>query len=205
MILGTYIAFDINLSFFDVIIFSVLFWAIYRGYTRGSIIHSVALLVLVAGTVIAAKFSYFIYDFFTMRAKIPLVNLPVIIFSILFILAVLGSHFVANKVIGNIGKTPKGMTNRVLGIFVNLVKYLFMISIVLIFIFKLDASFNFIHKKEKERTNFFYPVLSIAPSAFRVLRFPEIDPVPLSKPKEFEKYKRNEQTTTGGGVNIDDF
>ena len=178
---------DAGVSLFDFLITIVLIWAVYRGYKRGSIIHSVALLVLLAGIVVSAKVSYMFYGFLADRSRIPLINLPVIIFAVLFVFSVIGAHFVANKVTGNVGKEPKGFTNKILGILVNVVKYLFMTSIVLIFIFKLDASFEFIHKNEKQRTKLYYPVLSIAPSAFKILRFPEINPVPIGKPEEVKR------------------
>lgn len=189
---------DVGLSLFDFLISVVLFWAVYRGYKRGAIIHSVALLVLLGGIVISAKLSYMFYNFLSERARIPIVHLPVIIFSLFFILTILGAHFTANKVMGNIGKTPKGLINKLLGIIVNTVKYLFMISVVLVFIYKIDASFNFINQNEKTRTKLYYPVLSIAPSAFKILRFPEINPVPTGKPEEI---KRQEELRD----NLDDF
>ena len=173
----------INLpAFTDIIIYLFLFWAIYRGYMRGAIIHSVALLVLLAAIGVSAKLSYFVYEYIQDRARVTLYNLPVILFLILSVFSVIGAHFTANKVIGNIGKTPKGMLNRTLGVFVNITKYLFMISIVSIMIFKLDANFSVINDKEKERTRLFYPILNIAPTVFKPLRFKEIHPVPTHKP-----------------------
>ena len=154
---------------------------------RGAIIHSVALLVLLAAIGISAKLSYFVYDYIQDKARVTLFNLPVIIFLLLSIPSVIGAHFTANKVIGNIGKTPKGSLNRVLGVLVNVTKYLFMISIVLIMVFKLDANFSILSDKEKERTRLFYPILNIAPSIFRPLRFQEIHPVPTHKPDGIDR------------------
>ena len=189
---------DIGLSLFDLLITVVLFWAIYRGYKRGAIIHSVALLVLLGGIIVSAKLSYMFYNFLSERSRIPLVHLPVVLFAVLFFLTVIGAHFTANKVTGSIGENPKGMTDRLLGVLVNVVKYLFMTSVVLVFIFKIDASFDFIHKDEKAKTRLYYPVLSVAPSAFRILRFPEINPVPYGKPEEI---KREEDLK----LDLDDF
>lgn len=178
---------DIGISFLDFLLSLVLFWAIYRGYKRGAIIHSVALLVLLAGIGISGKLSYLIYDYMQERARVTLYNLPVILFFIFSVLSVIGAHFVANKVTANIGKEPKGFTNKLLGAGVNVVKYLYMSSIVLIMLFKLDANFDFIHPKEKERTILFYPVLRIAPATFKMLEFREIHPVPKSKPDRYEE------------------
>jgi len=178
---------DIGISFLDFLITIVLFWAIYRGYKHGAIVHSVALLVLLAGIGISGKLAYFIHDFMQERARVTLYNLPVIVFTILATISIIGAHFTANKVVGNIGPKPKGGLNRVLGVAVNIVKYLYMISLALIVIFKLDANFDFIHSKEKERTKLFYPVLHIAPATFKMLEFRELHPVPASKPGVFKE------------------
>ncbi len=181
-------------SLFDILIVLTLGWAIYRGYKRGSIVHSVALLVLLGGVFMAAYLSYKIYGVINYRSRVQLVHLPVIIFSILYVGVVYGAHFVADKVTGNIGEDAKGRTNKLLGILVNIGKYLFMISIVLMFIFKLDATYNFISPEEKKETSLYYPVLKVAPTVFRILRFPEINPIPDFKPIEYqdstERYER---------------
>ncbi len=187
---------DVGVSLFDFLIVIVLLWSLWRGYKRGAIIHSVALLVLFAGILLSAKLSYWLYDYLSERSRVPIINFPVIFFAILFIPIVVGSHYTASKVTANIGPEPKGLINKLLGMAVNFVKYLFMTSVVLIFIFKIDASHDFINKNERKRTKLFYPVLSIAPSAFNILSFPENHPVPLGKPEEI---KNKEE------INLDDF
>ncbi len=177
---------DIGLSFLDVIISLTLFWAIYRGYKQGAIIHSVALLVLLAGIGISGKISYAIYDYMQERARVTLYNLPVILFFLFSVLSVIGAHFVARKVTANVGGAPKGFVNKLLGVAVNVVKYLYMMSIVLIMFFKLDANFDFIHEKEQHRTKLYYPILRIAPATFKMLEFRELYPVPMEKPRKFQ-------------------
>lgn len=177
---------NLNISFFDFLIVIILFWAVYRGYIRGAIIHSVSLLVLLAGIVISAKIAYSISDYMQERSRIPLYNLPLILFGILYIGAVVGAHITTQKVIGNIGKEPKGMANRIMGVFVSITKYLYMISVILIFVYKLDSNLNFINQNEKKKTVFFYRVLSIAPTTFKILIFPEIYPIPVKTPEEIK-------------------
>ncbi|MEA2041786.1 MAG: CvpA family protein [Bacteroidota bacterium] len=173
---------DIGLSFWDFVITVALFWAVFKGYRRGAIVHSVMLLVLLAGIGIAAKLSYGIYAGVQDKARVPLYNMPVVIFALLFIVAVVGSHIIGNKVMDNVGKTPRGFTNRILGIAVSVVKYLFILSASLIIIYKIDINYEFISQDEKSRTKLFYPVMNIAPSAFKILRFQEVHPIPKKKP-----------------------
>ena len=187
------IYFDFQLSFIDFIIVVVLFWAIYRGYARGAIIHSVALLVLLAGIGISSKLSYLIYDLVQSRARVSLYHLPVFIFAFLLVPSVYVSHLVSKKVIGNIGKVPQGMINRMLGIAVNVVKYLYIMSAVLILVYKLDASYDYIHLEEKKRSRLYFPVLSIAPSTFKSLKFPEIHPIPIGKTDYIRRQEENEK------------
>jgi len=187
-IMPSILAADLLLSFslFDGLITITLLWAVWRGYKRGSIVHSVALLVLLGGVFLAALLSYQIYYVFSDIARVPLVHMPVIVFSVLFVGVVYGAHYTADKVTGNIGKEATGKTNKGLGVIVNIAKYLFMTSIVLTFIFKLDATYDLITPAEKKETSLYYPVLKIAPTVFRILKFPEINPVPSAKPIEYQ-------------------
>ncbi len=183
---------NIGLSFWDFLISVILLWAIYRGYRKGVIVHSVTLLVLLVGTAFSAKIGYGIFYTVQDRARVPLYNMPIVIFAILFVIAVFVSHFVGGKVMKNLGKPQLGFTNRMLGVGVNLIKYLFMISVCLILIFKLDSNYEFISKEEKARTKLFFPVMNIAPSVFRILRFPEVNPVPYDKPSYMEEMQDDE-------------
>ncbi len=181
-------------AFLDVIICLILFWAIYRGYMRGAIVHSVALLVLFVAIGISVKLSYSIYEYLQDKARITLYNLPVILFSVFAVFSVIGTHFVTNKVIKSVGETVKGKKiNQGIGVGLNVLKYLFLISIASIIIFKLDANFAIINEKEKEKTSLFYPILNIAPTVFSTLRFNEIHPVPSGRP---EKIKRETDEET---------
>jgi len=178
---------DIGLSFLDVLISLVLFWAIYRGYKRGAITHAVSLLVLLVGLGVSASLSYALYGYMQERARVPLNNLPVILVFVFSVFSVIGAHYVANKVAQNVGGEPKGFVNKLLGAFVNIVKYLYMTSVVLIMLFKIDVNYDFIHEKEQARTKLYYPILNIAPSTFKLLRFDEHGPhpVPSEKPCKF--------------------
>ncbi len=177
---------NIGLSFWDFLITIIMIWAIYRGYVKGAIVHAVTLLVILAGIAISARVAYTVFDMTQTQFRVPLYNMPVVIFGTLFTFTVFLAHFVGNKVIANLGKTALGIKNRLLGILINVIKYLFMLSIALIMIFKIDANHEFISQTEKERTKFFFPVMNIAPSIFKSLRFPEVNPIPHSKPTYLE-------------------
>ncbi len=189
--------FNFHLSFIDFFIVVVLFWAIYKGYMRGAIIHSVSLLVLLACIGLSSKLSYLIYDIVQTRSNVKLFYMPVFIFGFLLIPSFYLSYFVSVKVIGNIGKSPQGLINRMLGVAVCVVKYLYIMSTLFIFLYKLDFSYQFIHKNEKDRSALFYPVLSIAPATFKSLVFSEIYPVPKNRKEYKEHLKKESQKNSG--------
>jgi hypothetical protein len=143
--------------------------------------------MLLAGIVISAKLSYAISDYMQERARIPLYNLPLVLFGIFFIISVIATHFVTNKVHNNSGANSSGMGNRFIGVFVNATKYIYLMSVVLIFVYKIDSNLNFIHQNEKKKTFFYYKILSVAPGTFKILVFPEIYPIPIGRPEELQK------------------
>lgn len=194
MFLG--ISLNLEISFIDFLIVITLFWAIYKGYMRGAIIHSVALLVLLAGIGLSSKLAYIVYDIVQLRSNSRFFYFPVFVFAFLMIPTVYLSYLVSKKVIGNIGKTPQGMINRVLGVVVCVIKYLYIMSTAFIFIYKLDVSYEFIHKNEKIRSALYYPILRIAPATFKSLYFYEIYPVPKNKEEDLFNEDDLNQTDT---------
>ena len=164
---------DINtaISFIDIFIGLVLIWAIYKGYKRGAIVHSISLLVIVLGIALFGSASSQISDYIQDRTTISIDNAHYYIFVILFLGTIWLSDFIANKVEQNTTSNPKAVLNIILGILISSVKYLFLLSVFLLFISQIDNSYNFISSKEKNASNLYEIVKNIAPETIRTVDF----------------------------------
>ncbi|RLD71717.1 MAG: hypothetical protein DRJ10_19190 [Bacteroidetes bacterium] len=173
---------DLHVSLFDFIIVGIMIWGIYKGYIQGFIIQTIALFVLLAGVFVGTKLSMVIYEMVIDKSMVSLPNFPIIIFAIMFGFIVFASNYVALIVQKQVVSLPKPITTRVLGAFFGAIKYMFIISIMLIFIDRLDSGYPFVTPKEKSRTILYEPFRKFAPTILSRLKFEVTEhqyPLPL--------------------------
>ncbi len=164
---------DINtaFSFIDVFIVLVLIWAIYKGYKRGPIVHALSLLVIVLAIAVFGAVSNSIAEYIKDRATVSMENLHHYIFIILFLASVWLSNLIGDKIEKSVGAKPKGILNIVLGIIASSLKYLYLLSIFLLYFAQADSSFNILSYTEKRETKLYKAVKNIAPSTIKTVNF----------------------------------
>jgi len=167
---------DLHVSLFDFLISGVMIWGIYKGYVQGFIIQTIALFVLLAGVFVGVKLSMSFYNIIIDKSTVALPNFPVIVFAIMFGFIVFASNYIALVVQKQVISIPKPITTRVLGAFFGAIKYMFIISVMLIFVNRLDKNFEIVTDKEKSRTILYQPFSKFAPTILPRLRFPVNEP-----------------------------
>ena len=174
---------DLHVSLFDFLISGIMIWGIYKGYVQGFIIQTIALFVLLAGVFVALKLSVSFYDAVIDKSTVALPNFPVIMFAVIFGFIVFASNYVALLVQKQVMSIPKPITTRILGAFFGGLKYMFIISIMLSFVDRLDNNFEIVTEKEKSRTIFYQPFLNFAPTILPRLRFQMKEPQLMEIPE----------------------
>jgi len=168
---------DINIntaiSFLDVFIVIVLIWAIFKGYKRGPVVHAVSLLIIVVGIALFGAISTSIADYIRDRATVTLDNLHFIVFAVLFIATTWLANFISNKVDTAGGSKPKGIGSIALGILASVIKYLYILSISLLFFAQFNRGSNMVDVTEENRTKLYTTVKGIAPSTIKTVSFLE--------------------------------
>lgn len=166
------VEFDAAISFFDIFIVLVLIWAIYKGFKRGPVVHAISLLILIAGIAIFGYMSEGIAEYIRERTRTQenLPNLHFTIFAVLFSATIWLSNFVGDKIEKGAGK-PKGILNIALGILASVIKYLYLLSILLLFFSQIDKSYNLVGSKEKGNSKLYKTVKSIAPDTIKTVAF----------------------------------
>ena len=174
---------DLHVSLFDFLISGIMIWGIYKGYVQGFIIQTISLFVLLAGVFVALKLSVSFYDAVIDKSTVALPNFPVIMFAVMFGFIVFASNYVALLVQKQVMSIPKPITTRILGAFFGGLKYMFIISIMLSFVDRLDNNFEIVTEKEKSRTIFYQPFLNFAPTILPRLRFQTKEPQLMEIPE----------------------
>jgi len=164
---------DINtaISFIDIFIGIILIWAIYKGVKRGAIVQSISLLVIIIGIALFGSASTQISNYLQDRTFVQIDNAHYYIFIILFAATIWLSNFISNKVEENVSSNQRGIPNIMLGIVANSIKYLYFLSILLLFVSQLDDAYDFISSKEKNASNLYEIVKNIAPETIRTIDF----------------------------------
>ncbi|NTW33552.1 MAG: CvpA family protein [Bacteroidetes bacterium] len=154
------------MNYIDIILAIPLVWFIYKGFTHGLIIEVSSLLGLVLGVYIGLNFSFYISDALNLTSQYA----PLISFAITFILIVFLIYLLAKLLEKSINVLALGFLNKLSGAFFGLLKIAFIISILLMFINKI----NIIPQNAKNESLLYPTVSAFAPLIIPKLHFEDI-------------------------------
>ena len=181
-------------SLFDFLIVAILGWGIYNGYKRGFVVQVISLFALLASIFIAVKLTDLIHIYLSDKSTVKLNQLPVILFTIFFGLIVWETHIVAQKVEASVGDLKQTTWTKGLGALFAAVKYLFIVGIFLIFLYRLNVNFDYIPQAEKNRTHLFKPIRKIPPLIFPYLEFNTVHYQPFLIPEDENTPETTDET-----------
>jgi membrane protein required for colicin V production len=167
------------------LVFAMLFlWSAYRGFTKGFIVQLATLGALLLGILGAVMFSDFTSSLIIKKFEVSGQYLPIISFAVTFIVIVVAVHILAKLLNKLIDAIALGVVNRLFGVLFSMLKYAFIISIILVLINKADDKYHFIPEETKENSLLYKPLSNFAPLIFPYLNFDKIR-------EEFEEEKGN--------------
>ncbi|WP_439183019.1 CvpA family protein [Carboxylicivirga taeanensis] len=160
------------MNYFDIVAGILLILAIVKGFKNGLVIELASLAALVLGLFGAIKFSNITEQFLINHISSSYIG--IIAFIATFIAIVIGVHLVAKVVDTLVSAIALGMVNRVLGAIFSLLKYAFIISVIIAILGSFEKSYSIIPEKQKSTSHLYEPLRSIAPSIFPYLQFNEV-------------------------------
>lgn len=173
------------MNYIDIILAIPLVWAIYRGFTKGFIIEIASLIAIVLGVYGAIHFSYFISDLLKLHSPYS----PLISFAVTFLIIVIVIFLFAKMLEKSINLLALGIFNKLAGAFFSLLKMAFIISVLLIFVNKLDSKINIISKETRNESLLYQPISAIAPLVIPKLNFEEIEKAMNAPPVKKDSLK----------------
>ncbi|QQS52433.1 MAG: CvpA family protein [Bacteroidota bacterium] len=156
---------------FDIFFLLVFIWAIYRGYTKGLIMQLATLAALFLGIFGAIKLADFTSAQLTQKFDISGQYLPIISFTLIFIIIVVLVHLIGFLVEKLAQATAMGIPNRIAGSFFAIVRYAFMISVLLVLVNKMHSKYAFMPEEKMKQSYLYKPLSKLAPAVFPYLRF----------------------------------
>lgn len=160
------------MNYFDIITGIILILAIIKGLKNGLIIELSSLAALVLGLFGAIKFSNITESYLV--EHIDSAYIGIIAFITTFVLIVVGIHLLAKAIDKLVKAIALGMVNRVLGAIFSVLKYAFIISVVLAILGSFERSFSIIPESQRDTSHLYEPLRSIAPSVFPYLQFNDV-------------------------------
>lgn len=156
---------------FDVIFLIILSWAVYKGYKRGFILQAATLAALILGIFGAVKFSDSTTFFLRNTLSIDGEYMPIISFAVTFLGIVIGIHFLARISEKLLQAISLNFINRLLGIIFNLIKYAFIISVILVVLNGVNRRVPFLTEEKINESVLYKPLSLLAPLIFPYLQF----------------------------------
>jgi len=161
-----------NATIFDVIVIGLLVLGAFRGYINGLISSAASLAALLVGVWGAIKFSDSIAGFLSRWMHAGERTTNIIAFAVTFVLIVIAIHLIAKALEGLAEASALGTTNKVFGSAFGVLKAALLISIALVVINAVRPTFISVELKEKSL--FYKPIGSFAPTIFHKLKFEEL-------------------------------
>lgn len=158
------------MNYLDIILTVPLVWGVFRGFRKGLVIEVASLIAAVAGVWGAVHFSYFISDTLNLTSPYS----PLISFAITFVIIVIIVFVLAKLIEKSINLLALGFLNKLAGAFFGMLKFAFLLSILLLIIGKASINKPLV-PEEDQKASLLYPhVSAVAPYIIPKLNFEEI-------------------------------
>jgi membrane protein required for colicin V production len=150
-----------------------ILWFGYKGFTKGFIIEIASLAALMLGLYGGIRFSGFVASYISKWFEIKSDYIPLISFSVTFLLIVLVVFLVAKGVDKLVKSAALGLPNRIAGAIIGAAKIIVIISVILLLVNKYDKNGLFLKDEIRKNSLLYNPiselVVKVYPSVSKAL------------------------------------
>jgi membrane protein required for colicin V production len=159
------------MNYLDVALALPLLYGVYRGFTKGLIISVASLAALVLGVFAAVYFSSFFGGYINKWFHPDPKHLKVLSFAVTFILVVIVVRLIGWGLDKMIKAVALGFANRLLGVLFSVLKWAFILSVLISIMDSTLTTKNLINEQSKQESILYRPISKIAPFVFPFLKF----------------------------------
>jgi len=146
------------MNYFDIIFVIPLLWGAYKGFTKGFVLEIASFLALGLGVWGGLKFSYLSAKYLSKLFNISEKLMPLISFSVVFIIIVIAVFLLAKVLQSVLKKAALGLVNRLLGLVFGILKFAFILSVILNLVNVFNKEVEFITPEKKESSLLYSPI-----------------------------------------------
>jgi membrane protein required for colicin V production len=162
------------MSYVDIIILVIFIIAGFNGYKTGLVRQIASLAGLLLGIWGAIHFSDFTASFLVENFNLTTKYLPLISFTLTFVVILIGVHFLGELVNKIFDLALLGFANSMLGVVFGVIKTVLILSVLFVIAEKFSHKVRVLPENLEERSLFYKPIKNVAPAIFPYLHFDEI-------------------------------
>lgn len=148
----------------DILLLIPLIYGAWKGFKHGLIIEVFTLLALFVGIYVGIHFSDFTTHLLREYLRLNSKFLPIIAFTITFLAVGAMVYFLGKTIEKLIKVTALTPVNKFAGVFFSLLKYVYMLSTLLVILESYDEKLAFFPEKVKHDSLFYRPILNVSTS-----------------------------------------
>lgn len=154
------------MSILDIVLLTLIVLGLVRGFMRGFFVEIASLVALIAGIYGAFHFSSFAASFLKDRVNWNENTVNIVAFAITFVIIVLVIAL-AGKALTKIADFAMlGLLNKLLGALFGGLKVVFILSVILIILDKIQANIPFVKDADQQESVLYKPIKSLIPTIF---------------------------------------
>jgi membrane protein required for colicin V production len=151
------------MNYLDIVLIVPLLWGLYKGISRGIVKEITSLLALILGIYGAIHFSAYTAPFVSKVFKIDPSYEPIVLFSITFILIVLGIRLLGFLLDKLISLAALSLLSRLTGAIFGVFKMTLILSTLILIVNTIDSKIEIIPKKHLKESILYQPISSLVP------------------------------------------
>lgn len=159
------------MTWFDLFIYIVIIYCVFKGYKTGLIKQLATLAGLVAGAILSGQISSILLPVLQGKSHSSDYILAPISYMLAFALIMLAFYFLGTLIQGIVEAAKMGTLNRLAGIVLCLTKWMLAISIIMNLILKIDSTHYIISENTINNSKMYKYVQPLAPHIVPFLKF----------------------------------
>ncbi len=158
------------MNWIDILFFIILAFFAYKGFRNGFVIMIAVLVGLLVGLYAAIHFSEFTAGYLQGQFQFKPDNVKLLAYIVTFVLTLVLVYLLGYFLTKVLKTAGLGIPNRLAGLILGLVQGLLILSMLVLFIFKIDPNSYLINPNTREKSVLFKPVAKVAPSIYPKLK-----------------------------------
>ena len=150
------------MNFIDIVILVPIIYAAWKGFKHGLIIEIFTLLALFVGIYAGIHFSDLTANFLRENVGMSSKYVPVIAFTLTFLGIGAMVYFLGKTIEKIIKVTQLTPINKLAGVFFSVLKYIYILSTLLILLESYDEKIGFFPPKMKEESLLYHPIMQVS-------------------------------------------